>query len=280
MSVGKSWCFTLNNYTADDEDNLQQLDCRFILYGHEIAPTTGTPHLQGYVVWNASKRLSGCRVQNPRCNWLLCKGDSTSNIKYCSKGTDIYRRGDPPKTKEQSGLDERQRWKDVIMHAKAGTLEEHDPKVYYNTLSTALKLQAQFEKPVAINKIVDCYWGPTETGKTRSAWETLGEDAYVKDPRSKFWYGYHGQECCIIDEFRGGIDIAHMLRWLDRYPTLVEIKGSSCALKVKHIIITSNVPPGDWYPMLDEDSRNALLRRLNITHFDKIKKWDDTTEKK
>jgi len=58
-----------------------------------------------------------------------------------------------------------------------------------------------------------------------------------------------------------------MLRWLDRYPVLVEIKGSSEVLKAKNIWITSNMPPEDWYPTIDEPTRAALLRRLEITRF-------------
>lgn len=74
---------------------------------------------------------------------------------------------------------------------------------------------------------------------------------------------------CLInlDEFRGGIDISHVLRWLDRYPVLVEIKGSSTPLVAKKIWITSNLHPAYWYPDLDNETRNALLRRLEITEF-------------
>lgn len=70
-----------------------------------------------------------------------------------------------------------------------------------------------------------------------------------------------------MDEFRGGIDVAHLLRWLDRYPCCVETKGSSRPLLARKIWITSNLDPRQWYPDLDEDTRAALLRRLNITHF-------------
>jgi len=56
------------------------------------------------------------------------------------------------------------------------------------------------------------YWGRTGTGKSRRAWDEAGVDAYPKDPRTKFWCGYFGQANVIIDEFRGGIDVAHLLR--------------------------------------------------------------------
>lgn len=119
-----------------------------------------------------------------------------------------------------------------------------------------------------ILKEVHVFWGATGTGKSKRAWEEAGVQAYGKDPRTKWWCGYRGEEHVIFDEFRGAIDIAHLLRWLDRYPVRVELKGTSRPLLCKAIWITSNVDPRDWYPDLDEATKEALLRRLtNITHF-------------
>lgn len=92
-------------------------------------------------------------------------------------------------------------------------------------------------------------------------------DSYAKDPRTKWWCGYKGQQHVIIDEFRGAIDISHMLRWLDRYPVYVEKKGGSTPLAATTIWITSNISPREWYPDVDEATMEALLRRLTITHF-------------
>ena len=70
----------------------------------------------------------------------------------------------------------------------------------------------------------------------------------------------------ILDEFRGDIDISHLLRWLDRYPVIVELKGSSAPLVAEKIWITSNLHPSSWYPLLDAATYAALERRLQITH--------------
>lgn len=73
----------------------------------------------------------------------------------------------------------------------------------------------------------------------------------------------------MVDEFRGVIDVAQLLRWLDRYPVIVEIKGSSVVLKAKKIWFTSNLSPEDWYPGLDSATKEALLRRFTlIEHFE------------
>jgi len=93
--------------------------------------------------------------------------------------------------------------------------------------------------------------------------------AYSKDPRTKFWCGYDSQENVILDEFRGAIDVAHLLRWLDKYPVRVETKGSSRPLVATTFWITSNLCPLDWYPDLDKETAAALVRRLDIVHLNK-----------
>lgn len=124
------------------------------------------------------------------------------------------------------------------------------------------------DSAVAVGVIRSCkvYWGPTGTGKSRRAWDEAGVDAFPKDPRTKWWDGYTGQENIIIDEFRGSIDIAHLLRWLDRYPVRVEAKGQSLPLRGSQFWITSNISPSLWYPELDDETKGALMRRLEVTH--------------
>lgn len=122
-------------------------------------------------------------------------------------------------------------------------------------------------QPSAQEKVVKVFWGKTGTGKSRRAWEEAGWDAYPKDPNTKFWDGYQHQENVVIDEFRGKIDISHMLRWLDRYPVIVECKFGAVSFNARKIWITSNKNPRDWYPDLDSETVDALLRRLEITEF-------------
>jgi len=114
------------------------------------------------------------------------------------------------------------------------------------------------------------FWGITGSGKSRRAWDEAGLEGFPKDPRTKFWCGYRDQAHVVIDEFRGGIDIAHMLRWLDRYPVIVEIKGGAVCLAASKIWITSNLSPDDWYPDADQATKDALRRRLQVTHFDSL----------
>jgi len=136
---------------------------------------------------------------------------------------------------------------------------------HYRTLRS---IAADFAEPIAIERTCFVFWGTTGTGKSRRAWSEAGESAYPKNPTSKFWDGYQGQENVVVDEFRGDISISHMLRWTDRYPCIVEIKGASVVLKAKTIWITSNIHPREWYPSLDSSTYEALERRLQIVEFE------------
>lgn len=158
-------------------------------------------------------------------------------------------------------------WDEVRELAIAGTLASIPSDVFVRNYNALRRIGSDHLRPTCMERVVSVFWGRTGTGKSRRAWEEAGLEAYPKDPNSKFWDGYQSHRHVVIDEFRGGISISHVLRWFDRYPVIVEVKGSSVALCACQIWITSNVDPRYWYPELDEETRAALLRRLTITHF-------------
>lgn len=101
------------------------------------------------------------------------------------------------------------------------------------------------------------FWGPTGTGKTHRAWAEAGDSCYIKTSSNKWWDGYRGETNVIIDEFDGQIGITHLLRWLDKYPCRVEIKGGSLPLRASKFWITSNKPIELWY-----DEKGATIEQI------------------
>jgi len=160
-------------------------------------------------------------------------------------------------------------WESIWEAAKIGDLTHIPPRIRIISYRTIRAIASDHARVPGIVKECFVYWGATGTGKSRTAWDLAGVDAYSKDPRSKFWDGYDGQESVVIDEFRGGIDISHILRWTDRYPVRVEIKGASRPLLANKIWITSNISPDQWYPDIDPETLMALKRRLNVVHYNK-----------
>jgi len=158
-------------------------------------------------------------------------------------------------------------WESIWASAQSGKLLDIPPSIRIRCYNALQRIAGDFATPTAMERECRVYWGKTGTGKSRTAWTEAGMETYCKDPRSKFWCGYLGERNVILDEFRGGIDVSHMLRWMDRYPCIVEVKGGSRPLKAEKIWITSNIHPRDWYPDLDQETVSALLRRLNIIEF-------------
>ncbi|GAC77817.1 replication protein, partial [uncultured marine virus] len=103
MGVKKSegrrdWCFTLNNYTDSDKEILHASGAKYIFYGHEKCPTTGTPHLQGYIYFKDAVSFKTIKRHLPRANIRPCDGTTAQNQRYCGKdGVDLFEQGVAPK---------------------------------------------------------------------------------------------------------------------------------------------------------------------------------------
>ena len=86
-----SWCFTVNNYVAADIVKIQGILCDFLVYGIERAPTTGTPHLQGYVEFDVRKRRSTVASLFPHgTHFEAARGSLFQNVAYCTKDGDYW----------------------------------------------------------------------------------------------------------------------------------------------------------------------------------------------
>jgi len=157
-------------------------------------------------------------------------------------------------------------WERIKKLAQQGQLEEIPGDVFVRYYPNLCRIRADSLQPVALDRAATVFWGATNLGKSYRAWNLAGNNAYSKDPRTKFWCGYLGQTTVIFDEFRGSIDVAHLLRWTDRYPVRVEVKGGSVPLAAVKLFFTSNLHPSEWYPDLDRETWLALERRLTIVH--------------
>ena len=86
----KKFCFTLNNYSEEESDNLIKiavsvLKCKYIL-GYEIGEC-GTPHIQGFLLLDKKKSWDSVlkSLNNKRIHLESAKGSEKSNIDYCTK---------------------------------------------------------------------------------------------------------------------------------------------------------------------------------------------------
>lgn len=77
------WCFTLNNYTDEEVEQLMDGNFGNIVFGYEKGEN-GTPHLQGYIEFEKKTRPSET-IKNKRIHWEKRKGSREEAFNYCIK---------------------------------------------------------------------------------------------------------------------------------------------------------------------------------------------------
>ena len=221
----KAYCFTLNNYTEDEFERISRVcaaESQYAIVGREVGEQ-GTPHLQGYIRFKRAYRFSTVKDRHlTRCHVEVAHGSARQNREYCSKGGQYVEFGEFP-AGEAIRHSREQIAREFVEHAGDGVggiarFADRHPGTFYfsghNLLRNYWSLQVARDRPgISVTWI----YGPPGVGKSRRAHEEL-VDAYVKDPRTKWWNGYHGEVNVIIDDFGPlGIDMNHLLRWFDRY---------------------------------------------------------------
>lgn len=276
-ATAKNWCFTLNNYTEDEYSSLIDAlaaSSNYSIVGKEVGDS-GTPHLQGYTILSRRCNLSHVRnLLSPRVHLEVARGTPRQNRLYCSKGGDFTESGTLPGRTQGKSRDElATEFRSAIQSGSGGLVQfsESNPGTWYfsghNLLRNSLSVSQAINRP---NIAVEWIYGEPGVGKSRYAHEKF-PDAYIKDPRTKWWNNYLLETTVIIDDFGpGGIDINHLLRWFDRYKCIVENKGGMVALHADTFIVTSNFHPetvftdnlGSPHPQIP-----ALLRRITLVNF-------------
>lgn len=118
MSRTKSWCFTLNNYNEDEYRKILEWGdspgVAYLIVGRERG-STGTPHLQGYVLLDERKRMSAIKEKvGRRAHLEPAKGSANQNREYCKKEGSFEERGNFPSVGQgkRSDIDRFKSWVD------------------------------------------------------------------------------------------------------------------------------------------------------------------------
>lgn len=263
----KSWCFTLNNYTDAECESIQAWEVKRIAVGKEVAPTTGTPHLQGFVCFKSTYRLSALKKLLPRANWHPLKAEYAADHawNYCVKENPWFMRDN------RSPQGERTDWHRARQQAIEGQFNDVDPSVairYHSGLEAVRRWALEAAQPRKRTVTVEVHWGDTGCGKSHAAWE---EDAYFVAYGSTGWTfnAYKGQDAILLDEFKGMLEregsmsLRTLLTYTDGYPIQVQIRqGSTIPALWTKVFITSNEDIESWYPNASAASMAALHRRI------------------
>lgn len=151
----------------------------------------------------------------------------------------------------------------------------------YITCASDVKLWKEVH-PVVVKPwsgVRKLYWfyGETGTGKTRKAWKMMKDDveqsgfrhASISFSGKRFVNGYNGEEVVLIDDLRKtDIELNILLKMLDRYEHICDVKGGFMNWNAQIIYITCHFSPSECYSYEVEgevklyDNVNQLIRRL------------------
>lgn len=264
-SRSRSWCFTLNNWTDADTEFLSTVPASYVVYGKEIAPTTGTPHLQGYLQLKEAKTLQAMKtMMGQRYHLEMRQGTTKQAIDYCKKDGDWTEHG---KISVREAKDDC--WGDCIRLAEAGdmkTIKSEYPRIFLTHFKTIMSIRAFNSTPLDGTLEHEWWYGPTGTGKSRKAWADY-PDHYSKAV-NKWWDGYYGEDVVVIEEWepKNEMTAAKLKIWADRYPFPAEIKGGTLSkVRPRKIIVTSNYTIDECFP--NPQDNGPLKRRFKVVHF-------------
>lgn len=264
----RRFVFTWNNYPDEyDTDSplddwLFNLGGKYAIAGRELAPNTGTKHLQGYVEFAnprtltvVLRQLAGCHVEPARGTPIQCR-------EYCSKDSNFREQGIIP---QDPGSREKQRWENARSLAKKGSFEDIPADIYIRYIGN---LQRIYRDNLPTLESLSCTcgeWrmGPTGIGKSRGA-RLDYPDLYPK-PLNKWWDGYKDNKVVLLDDVdpSHGTWLGSFLKiWADHYPFIAEKKGGSVMIRPEKIIVTSQYCIESVFT--DTEVAAALARRFRV----------------
>lgn len=267
----RNWVFTWNNYTDAAEKWLEDYAnalCKYMVYGYEIAPETGTPHLQGQLCLKDPKTLNQVAKKLGPGPHLAMTVDLEASIVYCKKGENFQEYGSPPMTPKEKGEKEVGRWQAFREAAERGAFQEIPEKIRFHNIKL---LEHHHRRGIRNAVLVDTttthewYYGVTGTGKSRKARGDFPL-AYLKGC-NKWWDSYEGEDVVIIEDFDKKHDVLvhHLKIWADRYPFPAEVKGGMLRIRPLKIIVTSNYHPSQIW--VDTSDLEPMMRRFAVTEF-------------
>lgn len=272
----RKWTATLWLHQAHSclEETMRNLTdtgrVRFIAFGEEVCPDTGTLHYQVYLVCYKPTRLSQLlRWFGTGHHFEPMYGTLKQNEKYCSKEGSFTKLGDEPKQGERHDIIGFKR--ELDLGRSTDDIAEDEGHFgayckynkafdrYENHLKKKKRMDAGF-RPIKVYILI----GEPASGKSSYIHERHGfHNVYTwESDMGSFFDGYSGQSVVHFEDVEKGHlpPIGKFKRLLDGYPVRVNVKGGSAIWSPDYIYISSNHKPCTWYDYADGDYEAVMSR--------------------
>lgn len=275
----RSWCFTLNNYTAEDCENVSRIsDGRYVVFGKEVGES-GTPHLQGYVYFDNKKSLAQLKKCLPTAHFEIARGTFAQNYAYCTKDGNFEEYGKKPLDKgERLQAANTVRMENIAEcweKAKKGDFLVLPP----THIRTWEYIRNRYgDKPKDLTVLANFWFhGASGVGKSHSIRQCLDMSKVFSKPLSSWWDNYAQEPIVLIEDYDPGHTkmFGHWMKiWCDHYAFNAQVKGSYYFIRPKVLIVTSQYSLADCFPASEsQETFDAVNRRFggaNTRHFKQV----------
>ncbi len=280
----KNWAFTdfemldfekiYNDYSAK---------IAYLCVGIEVCPESKKTHNQGWIQFKSQQRLTAIKkMVSNITHFEPCKGSAASNDRYCKKDGKWKAFGTCTTQGQRTDLDALQA--KIKGGATRMQIIEEDFSLYCRYrggIDVAIQEYCKANNRQFRHLKVLCYYGDTNTGKTRDAMadEANGLPFKIAGNSLNWWDGYDGEKTIVIDDYNNDVTITRMLNILDGYTLRLPIKGGFTYASWTKVYLTTNLQKEEIHVNAKPAHRAALFRRIKVfKHFRSLKKKDDSEE--
>lgn len=259
--TGKFRAFTITDFECNI-DFYKGLKYKYLILGGETCPSTNKSHYQGYIYFeNPRSTKSVIKEFKPR-HIEVARGNPTENKTYCSKESIILEVGELPKQGERKDLSSIM--EDIRNGASIESIAEDSPANWVLHRKAFNEYKQMIEPKRNWVTEVIFLWGPTGTGKTRTA---VDAGAILVEMDGRFINGYNGEDVVCFDDIDDTTFACRgmLLKLLDRYQFNAPIKGGYRNWKPRVIYLTSNFNPDKLFLFSDPAVKRRITKVEHMT---------------
>ncbi len=271
LPTSSKWYFTLNNPEEEEKEKLFKEVEEKIIYAVwqlEEAPTTKTPHIQGYVILKRHQDRNWVkRLISPRVSARIPNGSAEANKTYCTKAEGRldgpWEYGEIPINQQGKRTDLQEVQEELDSGTSMADIAQKHFSSYVRYGKSFHGYLAETAPKRNFKTQVIVLIGPTDIGKSWWATHNTRNGFVVWD--KKWFDGYNGRDDMIINDFTGWICFNKLLQIMDEGPWTLQIKSGIIQCAPRRIVLTSNFTMEQWYEYANiRGNFEALKRRCEF----------------